>query len=136
MIYLNNKGYDMLTVAVSSGSSGVNIDTKTVTPSANATSVQITGLSGQPTWFYLIPNAAISAMSGARRVIGHVFNGTADTGLALISSGSSWSVTYSVDRNTTNFSHTYSNGTLTLNSGSTTTGGGYQNVQYTLVYGY
>lgn len=128
------KAYTPVTVNVSGGGSG-NIDTKTVTPSANATSVQITGMKGTPKWFFFTPNSNISGASNSRRIVNHIYDGTSDIGFNLYGSGS-YGATYSVQRNTTNFSHTYSGTTLTLNSGASNTGGVYQNVQYTLVYGY
>lgn len=134
----SGKAYTPVTVNVSGGGSGGNIGQLSVTPTANATTVTISGLLGTPKWFMFFPTAAIPAASGSRRVTAHTYSGgdLHDYGWALISSGSSYYATYSVTPDDTNFTHSYSNGTLTLRSGSASTGGVYHNVLYALVYGY
>lgn len=132
----SGKAYSPVTVNVPTGGGADQIGTATATPASNAATVTFTGLKGTPKWFIFIPNSDVPAASGSRRVTSHIFNGTSDIGQSLISSGSSWSVTYSVTRNTTNFSHTYQNGSLTLNSGGASAGGTYHNVASTLIYGY
>lgn len=119
-----------------SGGSTNQIDTATATPASNATTVTFTGLKGTPKWFIFFPNTNVPAVYGSRRITSHIFNGTSDVGQSLISSGSGWAITYSVAYNTTDFSHTYSNGSLTLNSSGASTGGTYYNITSTLIYGY
>lgn len=119
-----------------SGGGSDTIGTATVTPSNNATTVTITGLKGTPKWFIFTPNTSVAGAANTKRITSHIYNGTSDFGQAINGSGSTWSTSYSVATNTTDFSHTYNNGSLTLNGGGASAGGYYYKVASTLIYGY
>lgn len=110
---------------------GVNVETLTVKPSSASTTFTISGLKGQPKAFVLQYNANLTTTS-TRYVV------------AASSNGSQHQVTYAyksgnngyVYQSTSYLTVTYSNGTLTLKTSSTTSGGTFYNGNYRLVYVY
>lgn len=121
----------------SGGGGGATVKTATKTVSSNGTSIQFTGLDAEPKMFYVEPQNDISlnsSSSSTRYVAGVFFDGEN-------MSGSSYDLTgnraTNIHHNTSNFSKTYANGTLTINSGSYSTGGYFRSgVTYKLTYVY
>lgn len=113
---------------------GVTIDTITTTPTGNTTSLTISGLKGQPKMFALICTTQFNA-SATRIVESVTFDGTTTNGIWDYQSGNkSWCVNYV---SSSYFTHTYSNGTLTIKTNSTTNGGYFRaNTSYKLTYVY
>ena len=110
-----------LTVNVSGGSSSPTVATSTTTLSAAASSIQFTGLSGNPTSFAVTAAANIS--TGGTTVAGVVYDGTNVIGQTITSQ-----VTY----DSSSFSKSYSSGTLTITSSSAS----FQADEYKLIYTY
>ena len=110
-----------LTVNVSGGSSSPTVATSTTTLSAAASSIQFTGLSGNPTSFAVTAAANIS--TGGTTVAGVVYDGTNVIGQTITSQ-----VTY----DSSSFSKSYSSGTLTIISSSAS----FQADEYKLIYTY
>lgn len=125
--------YASVDVNVPSGTS--TCDTKTMTNSDNqATSIQFTGLSGQPKWFFVRCTSQLSRSSSYSYyfVTDIRYNGTNHNGNYYRRSNG----TYYND--TTHYSHTYSNNTLTVSSSANrgSAGGSFYNGNYELVYIY
>ena len=126
-------GYSSVTVNVPSGSS--TCDTKTMTnDDSQATSIQFTGLSGEPKWFFVRCTSQLTrASSYSYYFITDIrYNGTNHNGNYYRRSNG----TYYND--TLHYSHTYSNGTLTVSSSANrgAAGGSFYNGNYELVYIY
>lgn len=125
--------YASVDVNVPSGTS--TCDTKTMTNSDNqATSIEFTGLSGQPKWFFVRCTSQLSRSSSYSYyfVTDIRYNGTNHYGNYYRRSNG----TYYND--TSHYSHTYSNGTLTVSSSANrgAAGGSFYNGNYELVYIY
>lgn len=110
-------------------------DTKTMTnDDSQATSIQFTGLSGQPKWFFVRCTSQLSRSSSYSYyfVTDIRYNGTNHNGNYYRRSNG----TYYND--TSHYSHTYSNGTLTVSSSANrgAAGGSFYNGNYELVYIY
>lgn len=123
------------TVSVNVPSSGPNIDTKTVTnSSATNTSLQFTGLKGTPKAFFLRYTGTLSRSSNNSYyyVVSMRYNGTNTNGnYWRMSSGNFYN-------DTSHYSYSYSNGTLTVSSSASrsSAGGSFYNGTYELVYIY
>lgn len=120
-----NDTYDVtnlatLVVNVSGGSSTVAVGTKTATLSASSSSIQFTGLSGNPTSFVVTSSADQS--TGGTKVVAVAWDGTSFHGMDVTTQAES----------DTGFTKSYSSGTLTI----TATTASFQANEYKLVYTY
>ncbi len=120
-----NDTYDVtnlatLVVNVSGGSSTVAVGTKTATLSASASSIQFTGLSGNPTSFVVTSSADQS--TGGTKVVAVAWDGTSFHGMDVTTQA----------EDDTGFTKSYSSGTLTI----TATTASFQANEYKLVYTY
>lgn len=117
-------------------SSSLQVGTATTTPSSNATSISFT-VSGEPVAFMLHMTATNYTMTSGYYVVEAVmYDGSTTTGSYYYyksGGGSGHTQNYS----NSYFSFTYSNGTLTVKSTSSTSGGYfYSGKQYKLLYVY
>lgn len=104
------------------------------TPSANSLTLEFTGLSGEPTLFSIHPKENIT-LGSTRYILGVDYDGENTVGIQGYSSGSFMSSSATATYSATAFSWAYANGTLTVTSGSATTGGYFMNgITYQLVY--
>ena len=121
---------DLATVTVNvptgGGGSTATTDTKTTTPASASATIQFTGLLGEPTTFVVIANDTLATGASPFKTAAVVFDGTSLHGQTITNTNNA-QVTY----DGTNFSKTYSNGTLTI-TGSTY----WQPIQYKLIYTY
>lgn len=115
-----------VTVDVQGGGSGVQIDSAYATRTSN-TSISFTGLRGEPTSFVLFVDGSSVSPSATALVDAIVFDGTSLHG-QTITNTSNAQVTY----NSSSFSKSYSNGTLTISS----TGPNFIDEGYYLDYSY
>ncbi len=123
-----------LVVNVSGGGTST-CDTETMTNSNDqATSIQFTGLSGQPKWFFVRCTSQLTRSSSYSYyyVTAVRYNGTNHYGNYWRRSNGGFY------NDTTHYSHTYSNGTLTISSSASrgAAGGSFYNGGYELVYVY
>ena len=102
------------------GSSSMMVATTTKTLTSASSSIQFTGLSGQPTSFAIRSSA--DQTTGGTKVVGVVYDGTSCLGIDLTTQAA----------NDTGFTQSYSNGTLTV----TATTASFQANEYSLVYSY
>lgn len=110
-------------------------DTKTITNSNDqATSIEFTGLSGEPKWFFVRCTSQLTRSSSYSYyyITAVRYNGTNHNGNYYRRSNG----TYYND--TSHYSHTYSNNTLTVSSSANrgSAGGSFHNGNYELVYIY
>lgn len=104
------------------------------TPSENSLTLEFTGLSGEPTLFSVHPKENIT-LGSTRYILGVDYDGENTVGIQGYSSGSFMSSSATATYSATAFSWTYANGTLTVTSGSATTGGYFMSgISYQLVY--
>ena len=132
---INVSQYATVSVNVSGGGGSSTCDTKTMTNSNDqATSIQFTGLSGQPKWFFVRCTAQMSRSSSYSYyyITAVRYNGTNHYGNYWRRSNGTFY------NDTTHYSHTYSNGTLTVSSSASrgAAGGSFYNGSYELVYIY
>ena len=109
-----------IVVAVEGGGGTVQIGTKTATPSTASSSIQFTGLSGNPTSFVVTSSADVATNTSGVTAV--VFDGSALHGQTM---------TTQVEADT-GFTKSYSNGTLTI----TATTAQFRANAYKLVYTY
>ena len=109
------------------GGGGMNVATATATPSTASNSISFTGLSGEPTSFYVVSASDLATGASPYKTAAVVFDGTDVIG-SYITNTNNAQVSFS----DTAFSKTYSNGTLTI----TGSGTNFQANQYKLVYTY
>ena len=108
------------------GGNSANIGTESVQVGSGATSITFTGLSDEPTCFACIFTDNIGTSSGYTRAHIVVFDGSSIYGMEMGSGSSA----------TTNWTKSYSSGSLTITSTSTSAGGYFhQPGYYELVYG-
>lgn len=124
------------TGTASGGGGGAEVETKTVSNSSNtATSISFTGLEGEPIAFFVRVTTTItsSGSSSYYYVASMRYNGTNTNG-TYMRVGS----TRGIYNDTSHYSYTYSNGTLTVKSSASRTaaGGSFYNGTYELVYVY
>ena len=113
--------YKYVDVTVSGGGGGsTTVGTTTKTLSAAASSIQFTGLSGQPTSFVI--TSTTEQTTGGTKVVGVVYDGMSCHGMDITSEAAA----------DTGFSQSYNNGTLTV----TGTTASFQATTYKLVYSY
>jgi len=99
----------------------------TTTPSSNSRSISFTGLTHQPTMFAVMPSANTSLSSSTRYAICVLYDGSSTRGV--------YSNNSTATHTTNGFTFTYSNGTLTIDTASTSNGGYFRSgVTYQLVY--
>ena len=122
----DNGDYDVtnlasVTVNVSGGGgSSLTVDTKTTTLSAASSSIQFTGLSGNPTSFVVTSSA--DQTTGGTKVVSVAYDGTSLHGMDITTQM----------ENDTGFTKSYSSGTLTITATTAT----FQANEYKLVYTY
>ena len=116
-----------IVVDVQGGGSGMQVGTATATPASAGSSIQFTGLSGEPTSFSVISAANLATGAAPYKVNAVVFDGTNVIG-QYITNTSNANETY----DGSGFSMSYSNGTLTI----TSTNASFQANQYKLIYTY
>ena len=115
-----------IVVAVEGGGGGMTVAAATATPSTASSSIQFTGLSGEPTSFVVISAADLATGASPYKTAAVVFDGT-DLHGQIVTNTNNAQASYS-----TSFTKTYSNGTLTI----TGTGANFQPNQYKLIYTY
>lgn len=115
-----------VTVAVEGGGGGMSVATATATPSTASASISFTGLSGEPTSFVVTTADDLATGASPYKTAAVVFDGT-DLHGQIVTNTNNAQASYS-----TNFTKSYSNGTLTI----TGTGTNFQANQYKLVYTY
>ncbi len=125
-----------VTGSYSAGGAGGTVDSKTASLSAAGNSISFTGLSGSPiAWFIRCTTQLSSSGSTTYYYVADMrYNGTNTQG-TLFRIGS----TRRIQNQTTGFSYTYSNGTLTISTSATSAGatpGYFYNGTYELVYVY
>ena len=108
------------------GTPELHVDTKDVTPSSASGSIQFTGLAGEPTSFSVVCRSDLSTGS-PYKVAAVAFDGSSTIG-QYITNTSNAQMTYDGSA----FSHSYSNGTLTV----TCSGANFQAAEYILCYTY
>jgi hypothetical protein len=131
---VDGKAYSPVTVNVSGGGGSVSVETKTTTLSAVSQTIQFTSLKGTPKYWFLRTTAQISSSSTTYYYIVDIrYNGTNTTGNSF-RLGSTRRI-YNI---TSGLSYTYSNGTLTVTAGSSSSSspGQFYNGEYELVYIY
>ena len=111
----------------SGGGSSLQVGTATTTPSSASSSISFTGLSGEPTSFVVTSASNLATGSSPWKTASVVYDGTNVIG-QVITNTSNAQVTY----DSSGFSKSYSNGTLTITGTSTN----FQANQYKLVYTY
>ena len=109
-----------VTVNVSGGGGNLTIGTSTKTLSASASSIQFTGLSGNPLSFVITSSADQS--TGGTKAVAVAYDGTSFHGMDITSQM----------ENDTGFTKSYSSGTLTITATSAT----FEANEYKLVYAY
>ena len=120
----------------SGGGGGATIKTATATPSSNSTSISFSNLSAKPLAFSVVSTGDISRSSSSttRYVVGIHYDGSTVAAENWALTGNRAAASHYV---TSNISQSYSNGTLTIGTNSSTTGGYfYSGVQYKLIYVY
>ncbi len=115
-----------IVVAVQGGGGGMTVASATATPSTASSSIQFTGLSGEPTSFVVISAADLATGASPYKTAAVVFDGT-DLHGQIVTNTSNANASYS-----TSFTKAYSNGTLTI----TGSGTNFQPNQYKLIYTY
>lgn len=113
-----------IVVAVEGGGGGMSVATATATPSTASSSIQFTGLAGEPTSFVVTSASDLATGASPYKTAAVVFDGT-DLHGQIVTNTSNAQASYS-----TSFSKSYSNGTLTI----TGSGTNFQANQYKLVY--
>lgn len=120
-------GYSTVSVNVSGGGgAGLTVATATKTLTSASSSISFTGLSGEPTSFAVVSSSDLATGASPYKTAAVVFDGS-DLHGQTITNTSNAQVSY----DGTNFSKTYSSGTLTI-TGTTY----FQANEYTLVYTY
>lgn len=114
---------------------GVHVASATKAPSSNATSISFSGLAAQPKAFMLIATTQIT-LSSTYYVTAVTSDGTNTYGTYVRKGSGSSSSAYNYV-SSSYFSWTYSNGTLTVKSQSSNSGGNFKSsVTYRLIYIY
>ena len=108
------------------GAPVLHVDTKDVTPGSASSSISFTGLAGEPTSFSVVCRGDLSTGS-PYKVAAVAFDGSSTIG-QYITNTSNAQMTY----DGSGFSHSYSNGTLTV----TSTNANFQAAEYLLCYTY
>lgn len=108
------------------GTSELHVDTKDVTPASSSSSISFTGLAGEPTSFSVVCRSDLSTGS-PYKVAAVAFDGSSTIGQYITNTSNAQ---MSFDGSA--FSHSYSNGTLTI----TCSGASFQAAEYLLCYTY
>ena len=119
--------YSTVSVNVSGGTPDLHVDTKDVTLSSAASSISFTSLAGEPTSFSVVSRGDLATGAAPYKVAAVVFDGSSTIG-QYITNTSNAQMTYDGSA----FSHSYSNGTLTV----TCSGASFQAAEYILCYTY
>ena len=120
---INVANFSTVSVAVEGGGGGLQVHTATATPASASQSISFTGLSGEPTSFYVISNSDLATGTPAKAAA-VVFDGTNLIGQTITNTSNA-----QVSYDGSGWSKSYNSGTLTI------TGAAYfQAVEYTLVY--
>ena len=105
----------------------ISIKTATVTPSSRVRNISFSGLEEEPKMFSLVPLSNTTLNSNYRYVLNVSYNGSVTVGIH----SNTTTATYTAD----GFTFSYANGTLTINTTSTSNGGYFASgVQYQLTY--
>ncbi len=113
---------------------GMKIGTAETVPSSNATSISFTGLTEEPAFFTVEAVESVT-LSTTRSITSIVYDGEKTVGRYGYKSGSTSSATVSTTYSETAYSWTFENGTLTVNSSSSTSGGYFKSqTTYKLTY--
>lgn len=108
------------------GGTSSNLGTAETQVGSGATSIAFTGLTDEPDYFSVVFKSDFGTSSGYQRVMAVVYDGNSTYGMAMDSSAKAESA----------WSYTYNNGTLTVSSTSTSSGGYFhQPGYYHLTYG-
>lgn len=106
---------------------GAVVRTASVTPSSNSRSIAFTGLPSQPKMFCVVPLGNTALSSTTRYALNVAYDGSTTRGI--------YSNNSTATHTTNGFTWTFSNGTLTINTASTSNGGYFKsNTQYQLIY--
>ena len=116
---------------------GARMATATASPgSGTSLSLSFSGLQGEPKMFGVrAPANTITTSYSYRRVIFVGYDGTADM-FGVSGKGPTGGSSMNLYSTGSRFSFTYNNGTLTITSSGSTTGGYFVNGNYTLMYAY
>lgn len=112
------------------------IATSTKTPSSDSTSISFSSLSGKPIAFSVVATSDISRSSTStnRYVVGIHYDGSTVAAENFALTGNRACSSHYV---TSNITQSYSNGTLTIGTNSSTTGGYFRSgITYKLIYIY
>lgn len=108
------------------GGTSSNLGTAETQVGSGATSIAFTGLTDEPDYFSVVFKSDFGTSSGYQRVMAVAYDGNSTYGMAMDSSAKAESA----------WSYTYNNGTLTVSSTSTSSGGYFhQPGYYHLTYG-
>ena len=124
--FYNAAGVKTLGTNSGGGGTGLMVATATATPASAGASISFTGLAGEPTSFVVVSSADLATGAAPYKAAAVVFDGDALHG-AEITNTNNAQVTA-----TTDFTKSYSNGTLTITGSGTY----FQANEYTLVYTY
>lgn len=108
-------------------SNGTSIKTATVKPTSRVRNISFTGLTEEPKMFCIVPVSNTTLNSSYRYVMNVSYDGTNTVGV--------YSTTSTATYTANGYTFTYSNGTLTINTASTSNGGYFASgVTYQLTY--
>lgn len=111
------------------GGGGVSVASTTKTLTSAARSISFTGLSGQPTAFMIISNSNLATGASPYKVASVLYDGTSYIS-NIITNTSNAQSTFETGK----YTHTYSNGTLSVNRSDTTAN--FQANTYSVFYAY
>lgn len=127
----NNKGEPITGIYEGAGAS---ILIKEATPTSNSLTIEFTGLAAEPSAFSVQANNNIT-LASTRYIVGVNYDGTETEGVCGYKSGSYTSSTATNVFSASDFTWTYSNGTLTVTSSGASAGGYFKaNTVYKLIY--
>jgi hypothetical protein len=133
-VYLPEDADGFSSVFVNVPTTGVNIGTVWVTPSSNTTTVMFTDVPGEPKMFAVYAVNATSVNNTTVYATSIVYDGESVSGVTVTRAGSYSSYTANW-KQSSDYTWEYSNGALTIASGSATTGGNFRSsCTYRLTY--
>ena len=121
-------GFESVTVNVSGGGTSAAVSETNVMVTTATSSISFTNLLGEPTSFVVLASDDIATGASPYKVAMIVYDGTSDIGQTITNTSNA-----QVSYNGSDFSHSYSNGTLTVTASTTQ----FQaNTTYFLTYSY
>ena len=120
-------GYSTISVSVSGGGGGIQVGYADAEPSSASSSISFSNLNGEPTSFVITASSELATGASPYKTAMVVYDGTNVIGQKITNTNNA-QVTY----DSTGFSKSYSNGTLTV----TGTGTNFQAITYWLTYTY